>query len=292
MLFLVRSIRAFVLAFLLIAVLAACSALPDVFRPNTGPTPAPILPTATPLAPSGSTDLRVTNIVAGNNPVLCDQPTMVYVMVENAGSATTPEAILAANYHYPIASHTNWIWQSTVSIPALAAGQSLVISFGASFAIPGDGSYVLRAIADWVDGVPESDETNNVRDSDPILVRCSLPNAQPDLRPGELALAGNSPVCGDRTRIELIVANTGGGASPESAFLMELLDADLVRIAEVSGTIPPIDAVGISSTGADLILSANGNGLFHLRVTVDAGGIVDEQSDTNNTTLISFYVTC
>lgn len=280
-----KFIRAVVPALLPTVVLAACSAIPDLFRPNTEPTP-------TPSTSAGSIDLRVTDIVYEHNPALCDQPTMVHITVENAGSASSPETTLAANYHYPVASHTNWIWQSTLFVPALAAGQSQVISFGSTFAIPGDGTYILRAIADWGDNAPESDESNNIREGDPVVVRCRAPNSQPDLRVGSLALDGNTPVCGDRTRIELIIANTGGGASPESAFLMELLDADLVRLAEVSGTITPIDATSISSAGADLILSANGNGLYHLRVTVDAAGTVGELDDTNNTTLISFYVAC
>lgn len=285
MLLRLKSTRRVVPALLLTVVLAACSVMPDVFRRGAEPTPMP--PTA-----AGSSDLRVTNIVYEHNPALCDEPTMVHVTVENAGSARSPETTLAANYLYPIASHTHWIWQSTLPVSALAAGQSEVISFGSTFAIPGDGRYILRAIADWGDMAPESDESNNTRDGDPVIVQCRAPNSKPDLRVGALTLAGNTPVCGDPTRIELIVANTGGGASPESAFLMELLDADLNRAAEVSGTIPRIDATSISSAAADLILSANGNGLFHLRATVDAGGAVGELDESNNTTLISFYVTC
>ncbi|MBK8138031.1 MAG: hypothetical protein IPK52_19840 [Chloroflexi bacterium] len=125
-----KFIRAVVPALLPTVVLAACSAIPDLFRPNTEPTP-------TPSTSAGSIDLRVTDIVYEHNPALCDQPTMVHITVENAGSASSPETTLAANYHYPVASHTNWIWQSTLFVPALAAGQSQVISFGSTFAIPG-----------------------------------------------------------------------------------------------------------------------------------------------------------
>lgn len=259
--------------------------------PRIDPLTAPNPPNPTP-QPISAPDLRVTDISIEHNPALCDQPTTTYVTVTNVGDSIALESIMAVNYHYlPINPHS-WIWQSTLSIPALAPGETYIASFGGSFWIPGDGTYALRAIVDWGDNVGESHETNNMRESNPVVVRCSPPDSKADLRVGALSLATYPPVCGDRTSIPFVIANTGSTPAPESTYLLEVLDADLVRIAEITGTVPPIPAASSYSGGADLILSANGDGLFHVRVTVDTGGVVDEMDESNNLTSITYQVQC
>jgi uncharacterized protein YgiM (DUF1202 family) len=259
--------------------------------PRIDPLSAPNPPNPTP-QPISAPDLRVTDISIEHNPVLCGDLTTILITVTNAGDSIALESIMAVNYHYLPIIANSWISQSTISIPALLPGESYVATFGNTLYAPGDGTYALRAVVDWGDNLREHDEANNMLESNPVVVRCSPPDSKADLRVGALMLANNPPVCGDRTSIPFVIANTGSTPAPESTYLLEVLNAEFATLAEVSGTVPPIAAASSYSGGADLILSANGNGLFHVRVTVDIGDVLDEDDESNNVTWITYQVEC
>src|SRR5688572_2416690 len=165
------------------------------------------------------------------------------------------------------------------AVPALAAGASHSLSTGVT--IPegtAAGSYYLIASADGDNGVEETMELNNTL-TRTIQVGSDLTVSSVTV-PGD-AGAGQVITLGDTTR------NIGAGASGPSTTSYYLSNNSVLDAADVllgSRAVGAL-AAGAGNTGsASLIVPADtATGLYYVFAKADAGDVVSEISESNNT---------
>ena len=124
----------------------------------SGPTPSPTAITQEPTPPTAGPmpDLVVEDLTTGPLPMVVGQPSRVQVKVRNQGSAEMVTTCWVGLYIDRAAEADPG---KDMFCPPLRVGESAVISYTVTLADVG--YHALTAWADWLEAIPEEDETNN-----------------------------------------------------------------------------------------------------------------------------------
>jgi len=130
-----------------------------------------------------------------------------------------------------------------------------------------EGSHQIKAIVDWQDEVPESEESNNEK-----TVTLTIPPS--DLIVEQIAWAPPEPAIGDKVTFTVTVKNQGEAGS-DYAHIAYFIDDDRVS----SGYVDPISANATDNMTFTWTATA---GEHAIRAFIDSTGIVTESDEANN----------
>ena len=168
------------------------------------------------------------------------------------------------------------------AVPALAAGASSAGPTVLTLPSPmSAGTYYLFAKSDATGVVTESSEANNTRLA---IIAIGPDLTVPTMSAPATGGAGTSIVVSDTT------SNTGAGSAPASVtrfFLSNNVFLDAADAPLETRSVPAL-APGASSSGATAVTIPGGTppGTYYLFAQADAGGVVAEAGETNNTRFV------
>ncbi|OFW23577.1 MAG: hypothetical protein A3G21_06525 [Acidobacteria bacterium RIFCSPLOWO2_12_FULL_66_21] len=197
----------------------------------------------------------------------------------NPGGGPSAASTTAVYFSKNIFLDTTDVLLGSRSVPPLAPGAS--VDGTTSVVIPADtvtGTYYIVAKADGANAIPESQETNNTKWSNPV-------NVGPDLIVSSLGVPASSAAGGSMTLGE-VTANQGAGAAPSSTTTFSLSANYTLDAADVllgNRTVPALagNTSSPASTSVTLPLTT-ATGTYYVIAKADAGTLVAEANEFNN----------
>ena len=170
-----------------------------------------------------------------------------------------------------VALHNATSIVDTVSVPALDAGSSCEVTFGWH---PGaSGNINLSIVADYLDVVNESVETNNDRSMNVNV----LAAGEPDLVMTQDDLVFLPTLNSSDTTIQITVTNLGTGDA--NNFVVKVYNGSTLIYTSSS-----MDVAAKGDKVIDFTYSAQYGGPYSIRAVLDADGAVTESDEGNNET--------
>jgi subtilase family serine protease len=181
---------------------------------------------------------------------------------------------------------------TTVATPTLSPGQSVTFT-NLILTIPSNtptGTQYLGIIADAPNGVAESNEGNNT-----ASVALSVGSALPDLVVASLTVNPSSAAPGSAVNVSFTILNQGGGTAASTTHDLRLspdsfIDSTDTLLTTVgTPSLPPGGSQAFSNLSVT-IPSNTSPGSWFIGVRADAGGLVAESNEGNNTSTFPITV--